>query len=216
MSDITRPEIHMVSRSVISLPGHTLDLRLDFREQLIQADRIPGCHIKDALIAFFYRQQRSPDVGLHHIQHVAEIPGRLPISMNLDGLLFHYRFNPFGNDGGIRPLRILTGAIDIEVAQSDRLQAKDRLILGRVATPHGFPCYVTDVTWGCSLRSVCGLKFMATSFRAEYHALVKRTYQGIKISIGPRRARDRPSRQATARLRSPLYLERAITHYVNY
>ena len=69
------------------------------------------------------RDGGGQEVGLDGVVYVAEVAAGFAVAVDVDGLALDHAGNPFGDDGGIGAIGVLAFAKDVEVTQTNGVEA---------------------------------------------------------------------------------------------
>lgn len=90
-------------------------------KELVKCGAITHSHVVD-LIFCFVRAAGRQQICLHCIGYKAEIAASFAVTVDEYSFAFKQCIGPFGDDGGIGAVGILTGAKNIEVAKAHSLE----------------------------------------------------------------------------------------------
>lgn len=122
MTHVPGPEVPMDGLGFRGLGLMADDLLADKLEKLVERGPLSEGYIIDEVPGVFRGMGRQ-QVRLHHVVDVAEIAGRLAVSVDMDGIALRQCGEPLGDHRRVRAVRVLTLAEHVEVAQADGLEA---------------------------------------------------------------------------------------------
>lgn len=122
MADVSGPEVPMDGLGFRGLGLMADDLLADKLEKLVERGPLAEGYIIYEVPGVFRGMGRQ-QVRLHHVVDVAEIAGRLAVSVDMDGIALRQCGEPLGDHRRVRAVRVLTLAEHVEVAQADGLEA---------------------------------------------------------------------------------------------
>src|SRR5678815_6149343 len=88
-------------------------------EQLIEGGAFANGDVKDFVRCGQVYCASSEEVCLHHIFDEAEVAAGFAVAVDVDRLFLEECVDPFGDDGGVSTIGILTWSEDVEVAEAD-------------------------------------------------------------------------------------------------
>src|SRR6266850_547682 len=119
VADVAGAEVLVLRSAGLEVRIMRQEAGAEYFEEGIQARAVAKADVVNLVDGVFADGGGGEEVGLNHVFDVAEIAAGFAVAVDVDGLFFDHGRDPGGNYSGIRAVRILARAEDVEVAQAN-------------------------------------------------------------------------------------------------